>query len=145
MARAINGTSKSASSTPPSCDQDKNGGTLQQAYWPTLGSDGRGSCKVDGVSYPSETAIPRDHPCHYCICYQGQKERRINSHSVDGELRLTLVTLGSQITCYWKQCAAAPRDCAIMHFDNVCNPSLYMCSEYTNSLMLHDLYVQLKH
>nr|XP_053652163.1 uncharacterized protein LOC128702138 isoform X4 [Cherax quadricarinatus] len=121
MARAINGTSKSASSTPPSCDQDKNGGTLQQAYWPTLGSDGRGSCKVDGVSYPSETAIPRDHPCHYCICYQGQ------------------------ITCYWKQCAAAPRDCAIMHFDNVCNPSLYMCSEYTNSLMLHDLYVQLKH
>nr|XP_053652162.1 uncharacterized protein LOC128702138 isoform X3 [Cherax quadricarinatus] len=88
---------------------------------PVNGSDGRGSCKVDGVSYPSETAIPRDHPCHYCICYQGQ------------------------ITCYWKQCAAAPRDCAIMHFDNVCNPSLYMCSEYTNSLMLHDLYVQLKH
>ncbi|KAK8725203.1 hypothetical protein OTU49_010754 [Cherax quadricarinatus] len=70
---------------------------------PVNGSDGRGSCKVDGVSYPSETAIPRDHPCHYCICYQGQ------------------------ITCYWKQCAAAPRDCAIMHFDNVCNPSLYMC------------------
>ncbi|KAK4311773.1 hypothetical protein Pmani_016730 [Petrolisthes manimaculis] len=66
-------------------------------------TEGRGSCLVDGLTYPSETAIPRDHPCHYCICYQ------------------------SQVTCYWKQCAAAPRDCAVMHFENVCNPSLYMC------------------
>ena len=32
----------------------------------------RGSCAVDGESYKSETAVPRDHPCHYCICYQGQ-------------------------------------------------------------------------
>ncbi|XP_042210250.1 uncharacterized protein LOC121858080 [Homarus americanus] len=63
----------------------------------------QGSCTLDGLTYPSETAIPRDHPCHYCICYQ------------------------SQVTCYWKQCAAAPRNCAIMHFENVCNPSLYMC------------------
>lgn len=63
----------------------------------------RGSCEANGRSYPSETAIPRDHPCHYCICYE------------------------SQVTCYWKQCAAAPRNCAIMHFENVCNPSLYMC------------------
>lgn len=70
---------------------------------PINGTSGRGSCLVDGRSYPSETAIPRDHPCHYCICYQGQ------------------------VTCYWKQCAAAPRDCAVMHFENVCNPSLYMC------------------
>ncbi|KAK3873760.1 hypothetical protein Pcinc_021267 [Petrolisthes cinctipes] len=67
------------------------------------GTGGRGSCLVDGLTYPSETAIPRDHPCHYCICYQ------------------------SQVTCYWKQCAAAPRNCAVMHFENVCNPSLYMC------------------
>ncbi|XP_068231080.1 uncharacterized protein [Palaemon carinicauda] len=67
------------------------------------GNPGRGACKANGRLYPSETAIPKDHPCHYCICYE------------------------SQVTCYWKQCAAAPRDCAVMHFENVCNPSLYMC------------------
>lgn len=70
---------------------------------PINGSDSRGSCVVGDRAYPSETAIPRDHPCHYCICYQ------------------------SQVTCYWKQCAAAPRNCAVLHFENVCNPSLYMC------------------
>ncbi|XP_042884137.1 uncharacterized protein LOC122260793 [Penaeus japonicus] len=70
---------------------------------PVNHSSRRGSCYVDGRYYPSETAIPRDHPCHYCICYQ------------------------SQVTCYWKQCAAAPKDCAILHFENTCNPSLYMC------------------
>lgn len=69
----------------------------------SLSSPSPGSCEVDGVHYPSETSIPRDHPCHYCICYR------------------------SQITCYWKQCAAAPRNCAVMHFENVCNPSLYVC------------------
>lgn len=37
-----------------------------------LDSSRRGSCYVDGRYYPSETAIPRDHPCHYCICYQSQ-------------------------------------------------------------------------
>lgn len=70
----------------------------------SLSSPSPGSCEVDGNYYPSETAIPRDHPCHYCICYR------------------------SQVTCYWKQCAAAPLDCAVMHFENVCNPSLYMCN-----------------
>ncbi|XP_069178151.1 uncharacterized protein [Procambarus clarkii] len=70
---------------------------------PINGTETRGGCRVGDTVYPSETAIPRDHPCHYCICYQ------------------------SQITCYWKQCAAAPRDCAVMHFEDVCNPSLYMC------------------
>ena len=37
----------------------------------TAGSS-RGSCDVEGRVYPSETAVPRDHPCHYCICFQGQ-------------------------------------------------------------------------
>ncbi|XP_045136409.1 LOW QUALITY PROTEIN: uncharacterized protein LOC123519304 [Portunus trituberculatus] len=69
----------------------------------SLYSPSPGSCEVDELHYPSETAIPRDHPCHYCICYR------------------------SQITCYWKHCAAPPRNCAVMLFENVCNPSLYMC------------------
>ncbi|XP_063841098.1 uncharacterized protein LOC135089450 [Scylla paramamosain] len=69
----------------------------------SLSSPSPGSCEVDGLHYPSETAIPRDHPCHYCICYR------------------------SQITCYWKQCAAPPKNCDVMLFEDVCNPSLYMC------------------
>ncbi|CAL4131468.1 unnamed protein product [Meganyctiphanes norvegica] len=64
----------------------------------------RGACLVDGREYPSDTAIPRAHPCHYCICYQGQ------------------------VTCYWKQCSVAPHNCAVLHFEHTCNPSLYMCS-----------------
>ncbi|KAL7635455.1 UNVERIFIED_CONTAM: hypothetical protein RMT77_014524 [Armadillidium vulgare] len=63
----------------------------------------RGSCLADGVLYYSETSIPRDHPCHYCICFQ------------------------SQVSCYWKQCAAPPVNCVVMEFENVCNPSLYVC------------------
>lgn len=62
-----------------------------------------GSCNVGGQTYLSETSVPRDHPCHYCICY------------------------GGKIDCFWKQCAHIPDGCQVMAFQDTCNPSLYIC------------------
>jgi len=64
----------------------------------------RGACVLDGTSYPSETSIPRDHPCHYCLCLEGQ------------------------ISCHWKACPAPPEGCSTLHFEGQCNPSLYKCT-----------------
>jgi len=64
----------------------------------------RGACSLDGVSYPSETSIPRDHPCHYCICRSGT------------------------ISCHWKACPSPPEGCSTMYFEGKCNPSLYKCT-----------------
>ena len=66
-----------------------------------------GSCVVDGRTYSSETSVPRDHPCHYCICY------------------------GGKIDCFWKQCAHIPEGCEVMAFADTCNPSLYICGNRT--------------
>ncbi|KAF2346941.1 hypothetical protein FHG87_022304 [Trinorchestia longiramus] len=68
------------------------------------------ACEVEGRMYPSETAVPRDHPCHYCICFQGQ------------------------VSCYWKSCGPAPEGCSVMYFERTCNPSLYKCSEFPSSV-----------
>lgn len=62
-----------------------------------------GSCNIEGKTYLSETTVPRDHPCHYCICY------------------------GGKIDCFWKQCAHIPDGCQVMAFQDTCNPSLYIC------------------
>ncbi|KAI9557034.1 hypothetical protein GHT06_016831 [Daphnia sinensis] len=62
-----------------------------------------GSCIVGGKTYLSETSVPRDHPCHYCICY------------------------GGKVDCFWKQCAHIPDGCEVMAFQDTCNPSLYIC------------------
>lgn len=63
-----------------------------------------GSCTIDGRSYASETSVPRDHPCHYCICFAGK------------------------IECFWKQCGNIPVGCQLMAFEETCNPSLYVCT-----------------
>jgi len=63
-----------------------------------------GSCSIGGRSYASETSVPRDHPCHYCICYDGR------------------------IDCFWKKCGNVPDGCQVMAFEGTCNPSLYVCS-----------------
>lgn len=63
-----------------------------------------GSCNIDGRNYASETSVPRDHPCHYCICFAGK------------------------IECYWKQCGNIPDGCQVMAFEETCNPSLYVCT-----------------
>lgn len=68
-----------------------------------------GSCVVDGRTYSSETSVPRDHPCHYCICY------------------------GGKIDCFWKQCAHIPDGCQVMAFQDTCSSSLYVCG---NSLVI---------
>lgn len=65
-----------------------------------------GSCIVEGKTYLSETSVPRDHPCHYCICY------------------------GGKIDCFWKQCAHIPDGCQVMAFQDTCNPSLYICGNF---------------
>lgn len=62
------------------------------------------SCQIEGRDYPSETIVPREHPCHYCVCHEGK------------------------VTCYWKNCdARAPVGCKVMDFQDACNPSLYIC------------------
>jgi hypothetical protein len=66
-----------------------------------------GSCIVEGKTYLSETSVPRDHPCHYCICYLGK------------------------IDCFWKQCAHIPDGCQVMAFQDTCNPSLYICGKFS--------------
>jgi len=63
-----------------------------------------GSCTIDGRNYASETSVPRDHPCHYCICFAGK------------------------IECFWKQCGNIPDGCQLMAFEQTCNPSLYVCT-----------------
>lgn len=62
-----------------------------------------GSCSVDGRNYASETSVPREDPCHYCICYRGK------------------------VDCYWKRCARIPNGCQVMTLQDNCNPSLYIC------------------
>ena len=41
-----------------------------------------------------------------------------------------------QVSCYWKKCSSAPENCQVMEFEGACNPSLYICGEYSKDLIM---------
>lgn len=64
-------------------------------------------CIVDGVAYRAGERIPRESPCHICLCHLGRAE------------------------CSWMACPVAPEGCYIFHGKGYCNPTLYVCRKFT--------------
>lgn len=66
---------------------------------------GQDFCIIDGKPYRSGDRIPRDHPCHVCMCHMGRA------------------------SCYWMKCPPAPEGCIEYTDEKYCNPALYVCGE----------------
>ncbi|KAG8201456.1 hypothetical protein JTE90_024326 [Oedothorax gibbosus] len=73
---------------------------IPEIRWTDGGQD---FCIVEGKPYRNGDRIPRDNPCHVCMCHLGRA------------------------TCYWMKCPPAPEGCIEYANEKYCNPALYVC------------------